>query len=77
MEIKIFFDHDKEGHITSVNKPGERITGYAYDNNYNLTGITDPKGYLYQRSYDKDDRLVGTKNPCRRQKNTPTTRGAG
>ena len=25
--------------------------------------ITDPKGYLYQRSYDKDDRLIGTKNP--------------
>ena len=55
--------YDKEGHITSVNKPGERITDYAYDNNYNLTGITDPKGYLYQRSYDKDDRLTGTKNP--------------
>ena len=58
MEIKIFFDHDKEGHITSVNKPGERITGYAYDNNYNLTGVTDAVGRKTVYTYDLEQNLT-------------------
>ncbi len=35
-------------------RPGGRTTSYDYDNNYNLTSVTDPMGYAWQAVYDKD-----------------------
>ena len=49
------------GRVKSVTRPGERTTSYQYDKNYNVTGIADPKGYLYQSVYDSDNRRTGNR----------------
>ena len=51
------------GNITSITRPGERTTAYAYDKNYNQTSLTDPRGFVYGSSYDKDNRVIGTTDP--------------
>lgn len=58
--------HNRECSIGDNNRHGTFsifLLQGNYDNNYKVTGITDPKGYLYERSCDKDDRLTGTENP--------------
>ena len=50
------------GQVESVTKPGGRTTRATYDGNYNTT-ITDPRGYVYEYTYDLDNRLIQTKDP--------------
>ena len=55
------------GQAESVTKPGGRTTRATYDGNYNnTTAITDPKGYVYEYTYDLDNRLTQTKDPLAR-----------
>lgn len=48
-----------------MTKPGARTTNYYYDENYNMTSLSDPKGYVYSREYDKDNRQTGTIDPLK------------
>ena len=40
-----------------------QTTAYAYDNNGNLTGVTDPLGHITANGYDALNRLVRTTDP--------------
>ena len=47
------FTYNLVGELASVTKPGDRRTDLQYDGNYNVTAISDAKGYIYQYTYDK------------------------
>lgn len=54
----VSMEYGKTGRLTRVNDHNERITGYGYDPNGNITGIDYPDGSTVQYTYDKNNRMA-------------------